>query len=124
MKKIFKKRRPWQHDRSPKHDRRINKYSLMLNDRNNKEETKDIQRKVEELLNKVYLKESVSPRVVLILFIPNKDGTWLICVDCRAINKITVKYLHPILRIGYHQNQMNPVHEWKVTFKTKFGLYE
>ena len=64
--------------------------------RSNHEETKELQKQVGELMEKGYVRETMSPCAVPVILVLNKDGTWRMCVDCRAINNIIVKYRHPI----------------------------
>jgi hypothetical protein len=112
--------------------------------RTNPEETKEIQRQVQDLLDKGYVHEFLSHCAILVILVHKKDGSWHMCVNCRAINNITIRYRHPIprlddmldelsgaivfskvdLRSGYHQIRMKLWDEWKITFKTKFDLYE
>ncbi len=90
---------------------------------------------------------SAPPLGAPILFVAKKDGGWRLCIDYRALNRVTVRNQHPLPRIdemfeqlhgsvvfskldlasGYHQTRMHPdsvVRTSSTAFKTRYGHYE
>ena len=62
-------------------------------------ELKELKTQLQELLDKGFIRPSVSPWGAPVLFVKKKYGTLRMCIDYRQINKVTVKNKYPLPRI-------------------------
>jgi hypothetical protein len=104
----------------------------------------DMKVKLKEMLDKEYIRPSVSPWGAPTLFVRKKDGTLRPCIDYRQLNTMTIKKKYPFpridgilyhlrgatiflkidLRSGYHQFRIKDEDIQKTTFRTRYGHYE
>ena len=105
---------------------------------------KELKVQLQELLDKGFVRPSVSPWGASILFVKKKDDTLRMCIDYRKINKVAVKNKYPLTRIkdlfyqlkgasvfskidlrsGYYQLRVKEVDVPKIAFRTRYGHYE
>ena len=104
-------------------------------------ELKELKLQLQELLEKGFIRPSVSPRGAPVFFVKKKDDTLRLCIDYRQLNKLTVKNKYPLpriddlfdqlkgasiiskmdLRSGYHQLRIKDADVHKTTFRTRYG---
>ncbi|RVX02879.1 Retrovirus-related Pol polyprotein from transposon 17.6 [Vitis vinifera] len=97
-----------------------------------------------ELLDKGFIRPSVSPWGAPVLFVKKKDGSMRLCIDYRELNKVTMRNKYPLpriddlfdqlqgacvfskidLRSGYHQLRVISEDVPKTAFRTRYGHYE
>ena len=96
------------------------------------------------MLDKGFIRPSVSPWGAPVLFVKKKDGSLRLCIDYRKLNQVTMKNRYPLpriddlfdqlreasvfskidLRSGYHQLKIKSEDVSKTTFRTRYGHYE
>ena len=70
------------------------------------------------LIDKGFLIPSISPRGAPVMFVNKKDGSLWMCIDCRQLNKVTIKNKYPIPRIEDLFDQLHGAsHFLKIDFR-------
>jgi hypothetical protein len=104
----------------------------------------ELKLQLKEMMDKGYIRPSVSPWGAPILFVKKKDDTLRLCIDYKQLNKVTIKNKYPLpriddlfdqlvgtsifskidLRSGYHQVRIKDEDIHKIAFRTRYGHYE
>ena len=104
----------------------------------------ELRTQITALLKAGLIRPSMSPYGAPVLFARKKDGTWRLCIDYRALNRITIRDKFPLpraedlfdqvqgakyftkidLRWGYHQIKIRPDDVPKTAFRTPIGSFE
>ncbi|TYK03797.1 pol protein [Cucumis melo var. makuwa] len=107
-------------------------------------ELKEMKVQLQELLDKGFIRPSVSPWGAPVLFVKKKDESMRLCIDYRELNKVTVKNRYPLpriddlfdqlqgatvfskidLRSSYHQLRIRDSDIPKTAFRSRYGHYE
>ena len=104
----------------------------------------ELKKQLKALLAGGLIRPSMSPYGAPVLFARKKGGEWRMCIDYRALNKITVKDKFPLpraedlfdqlkgakhftkidLKSGYHQIKVRPEDVHKTAFRSPLGAFE
>ncbi|KAK2422360.1 hypothetical protein QL285_032900 [Trifolium repens] len=107
-------------------------------------ELDQLKKQLEELLEKKFIRPSVSLWGAPVLLVKKKDGSMRLCIDYRRLNQVTIKNRYPLpriddlmdelvgacvfskidLRSGYHQIRVKAEDIPKTAFRTRYGHYE
>ena len=107
-------------------------------------ELKELKVRLQELLDKGFVRPSVSPWGAPVLFVKKKDETLRLCIDYRQLNKVTIRNKYPLpriddlfdqlqgvrvfskidLRLGYHQLKIRDTYVPRTAFRTRYRHYE
>ena len=107
-------------------------------------ELRELKEQLQDLLDKKFIRPSVSPWGAPVLFVKKKDGSLRLCIDYRQLNRVTIRNRYPLpriddlfdqlqgaqffskidLRSGYHQLRIRKEDIPKTAFRTRYGHYE
>ncbi|WMV44485.1 hypothetical protein MTR67_037870 [Solanum verrucosum] len=105
-------------------------------------ELKELKKQMKNLPEKGFIRPSVLPWGAPVLFMRKKDGSLIMYIDCRQLNKVTIKKNYPLPRIDnlfdqlhgatyYYQidlksdyHQLRESYIPKTTFRIRYGHYE
>ena len=62
-------------------------------------ELEELQKQLTTLVDQGFIRPSTSPWGAPALFVSKKDGSSRLCIDYRALNRLTVKDSYPLTRI-------------------------
>ena len=107
-------------------------------------ELKELKVRMEEMVNKGFVRPSTSPWGAPVLFVKKRDGSMRLCIDYRELNKVTIRNQYPLPRIddlfdqlqgakvfskidlssGYHQLRVHDEDVPKTALRTWYGHFE